>query len=1105
MQSNKSENLTLEEKKKLLLQLVEKNKAADTASWPLSVGQQALWFLYQGHPSGISYNTGFALHIRSAVRPEAMRQAVQHLFSRHPLLSAVFTVKNGVPVCKPSSGMAHFETVDATSLNEMELYTAVVNKYQQPFELTAGPVARCYLFTRSQEEHVFLFSVHHIVYDDGSTPVVLRDLICRYLEACGQARDICSKELPKSFYDYVLSEKIMLTSERGNEACRFWLEQLRQVTALPPLQAYRNLRGTSREKEGQTINFNIEGDFYKKLKERAAQNGFTPFVWLLSAFQLLVHTYTGSNDTLVGIPASVRNITYKDCVGYFVNLLPVKGLFADKKDFLACLQACALAIGKGLQYKDYPFARMVEQAGTERIAGRHPLFQIAFNYLNHTDLFDEEMQLFLQSAGLSVSEYVVPTQESAFDITFELKDNYQSIAATCKFNKDLYEASFAALLCRHYVFCLKQSLEDPEQELRNMDWMLPEEKELLKACNDTAHQQHEALLIHTVFAGVATSYPQQVAVVAPDARLTYRELDEDSSRLAHYIRSKLDGKERVVGLITKPGSLMITGILGIIKAGAAYLPVDPDFPESRIRMMLEQAGCRLVLYDDDRSMPASGFQDNIEAVNFQSQWPLLATFPMHSPDVSIQPDDPAYIMFTSGSTGQPKGVLGLHKGVVNLVKHTNYVNIEPDDNLMLVSNYVFDGSIFEIFGALLNGATLHVLPAQTLFSPPDLFAYIRRCHVNTAFFSTAFFNHLVDADPSFVGYFDTILFGGELVSAQHVRKALPYCKAKGVLKHAYGPTECTTYSLVYPIEDLDEDCGSIPVGKPLANVKVWVLDEHLNTLPAGAAGQLYIGGMGVSGGYINQPELTAARFIPAPWHAEETLYATGDVACWLPDGNIHFIGRRDNQVKVRGYRIELGEIEAALSKHAKVQAAVVLCSRPPEGAAVIAAFAQVADQEPDARELADFLGNHLPHYMIPHQFHFLPAFPLNENGKVDRKKLYQTVRQQQAGQQPSFEPPVTEVQKKLAGIWQEVLGKQAIGVHDNFFELGGHSLLATKIIFQVRDNLGVEVPISSLFMKPTIYAMSSIIEEQQELRVKAPEPELIRVPRQSLVKKSRQE
>lgn len=1104
MQSNHSENLTLEEKKRLLLQLLEKNKAADTAAWPLSVGQQALWFLYQQHPSDISYNTGFALRIGSPVRPEAMHKAVQHLFSRHPLLSAVFTVKNGIPVCMPSSSTAHFEAVDAASWNEEQLYKAVVNRYQQPFQLTEGPVARCYLFTRSEKEHVFLFSVHHIVYDDGATPVVLRELICRYLEACGWAHDICRNEPPTAFFDYVLSEKIMLGAERGKAARRFWHEQLQQVTALPTLQAYKNPGEIKGEKEGQTISFSMEGDLYKKLKETAAQKGFTPFVWLLTTFQLLVHAYTGMQETLVGIPASVRDMTYKDCVGYFVNLLPVKSSLAGKKDFLACLQACAYTVGKGLQYKDYPFARMVEQAGAERVAGRHPLFQIAFNYLNHTELFDEEMQLFLQAAGLSVSEYPIPTQESAFDITFELKDNYRSIEATCKFNKALYETSFAELLCRHYVFYLEQSLENPGKELQDMQWVLPEEKELFKECNDTAHQQHDTLLIPAVFAGVASAYPQKVAVVAPDARLTYQKLDEGSNRLARFISSKLDGKEKIVGLVTRPGSLMIIGILGIIKAGAAYLPVDPDFPESRIRMMLEQAGCGLVLYDDEGSIPASGFPDNIEAVNFRSQWTLPADFPIQGSAVSIQPDDPAYIMFTSGSTGRPKGVLGLHKGVVNLVKHTNYISIQPDDNCLLVSNYVFDGSIFEIFGALLNGATLHVLSAQTLFSPPDLFAYIRRYYVNTAFFSTSFFNHLVDADPSFVGFFDTILVGGEPISIRHVRKALPFCKAKGVIKNAYGPTESTTFSLVYSISDVEEEDALIPIGTPLANVQVWVLDEQLNPLPVGAAGQLYIGGMGISGGYINQPGLTAARFIASPRHAEGMLYATGDVVCWLPDGNIHFIGRRDNQVKVRGYRIELEEIEAAMSKHPKVQAAVAFCSRPPEGPAVITAFAQTAEQEPDARELADFLSSHLPHYMIPHQFYFLPVFPLNENGKVDRKKLAQAMGQQQAGQQSHFELPVTEVQKKLAAIWQEVLGKQTIGMHDNFFELGGHSLLAAKIIFQVKDKLGVEVPISSLFKKPTMYTMSRIIEEQQ-LQAKAPEPELVRIPRRNLVVKSMQE
>ena len=517
-------------------------------------------------------------------------------------------------------------------------------------------------------------------------------------------------------------------------------------------------------------------------------------------------------------------------------------------------------------------------------------------------------------------------------------------------------------------------------------------------------------------------------------------------------------------------------MLGILKAGAVYMPIDIDLPKERIDTLLKMSGCKLIISDNNYYTLQEETSLSVPCTNIKSVWKEIEQLKKPLIDETFSEYDPAYIMFTSGSTGIPKGVIVTNTNIVNLVLENDYLQVSPKDNFMLISNFTFDGSTVEIFGALLNGATLHILTLDTIFKAEEFIHIIKESKINTTLLATSFFNKLIDYNPSFVKYFDTILIGGEPISINHVRKALPYLKKDGVLINAYGPTECTTLSLFHRILNITHDQKSIPIGQPITGAKAYVLDSDMNLLPFGVKGNLYISGKGVSLGYCNELELTAEKFISAPWDANETLYNTGDSVYRITDGTIYYIGRTDFQVKFRGYRIELGEVESHICRFDKVKAAVVHVEEN-DNNKYLSAYIETEDNQLNKEDLSSFLKRSLPPYMIPSKFCFVDFFPLTHNQKIDRKML---VASQKAKSLNLINLPTTSTQIRIASMWKRLLKRENIGIHDNFFELGGHSLMVTQMVSSINNEFKVELKLSSLFKDATIASISTLIDGLQK-------------------------
>lgn len=1068
------EALSADEKRALLKTLLEQREAAASQDWPLTMGQSALWYLYQINKAATAYNTGFALHITTPLDIAALQTALEKIYQRHPILGATFFLSGSEPVCRPRVILPAFEIKELYGFSAAEVHEIVTAAYRQPFDLEGGVVSRCCLFTLAPDTAIFLFSIHHIIYDDGATSVILSELLQAYLQATGKAGLPVGMTTPTPFGLYALQERQLLTSPKGETLRHFWASQVEAMPEIPSLVGYAiQTTGTSISQE---LGCNVPASLYPLLKESARRQGVTVFSWLLAVLQITVSRYTRAGRNTIGIPVSGReNKAYAGTVGYFVNLLPVCMETDNTASFAAHLKRSVQTFSQAYLHKDYPFAAIAALPEAKEKGDIDSLVPVVFNYLSHSAALPERLQQ-QQSGGLAFSQYHVPSQEDAFDITFEMRDDGTQLLGCCKYRAHKYDQDVIQSLCDLFQYYLEQSVLLPELRLDQLKHILPAEMQRLQTWNETTGTYAGSWSLISVFQANVAACKERVALYAGGHTYTYEELDKRSSQLAAHLQTCGVRRGMRIGLLLKRDAGMIISILGVLKAGAAYVPVDAAFPVDRIRYMLQTADCRWLIHDVE--LPDNVVAQHIYCIDVRRQSAVWSLDGVLAP-VSNDADDLAYIMYTSGSTGRPKGVLVKHRSIVNLVKSNRYVDITAEDRCLLTSNYVFDGSTFEIFGALLNGAALFVPTEDELFKVDAFKEFIRTNHVNIAFWTTAFFNKLVDHDPGFVAGFDYLFFGGETVSLAHVQKAFPYCKRPGSMVHVYGPTECTTFSTFYPVNRCGKDMSQLPIGRPLTNVQLYVLDDCLLPVPIGVCGELYIGGLGVSVGYLSAETLTTTPFIAAPWNGQQMLYATGDIACWRPDGNIHFVGRKDQQIKFRGYRVEPGEIVAALNDHPKVQHSTVQLFTDETGVSSLRAFVLTADASLSGIELHDFLSLSLPHYMIPASYYCLQELPLNTNGKIDLAALSTLAKAQDALSHTDAQPH-TPMQELVAEAWERLLSAPS-GIHDNFFARGGHSLMAGRLCAQLTASTGVDILLPDFIRNPTIYAISQYIENRKQM------------------------
>jgi amino acid adenylation domain-containing protein len=1044
---------------------------------PLSLAQQRLWFLDQLEPGSARYNVSLALQFRLPLDVKILEQSLNEIVTRHEALRTVFRVADGqprqhiLPALTITIPVVECGGFDDEGLSNSEFNHFVAHETQRPFDLATGPLIRASAVRTRRDQFVLLLTLHHIAFDGWSGNVVARELSALY-EALSMGQPSPLPDLPFQYADFTVWQRRRLTGSIAQNLLGYWKKQLENVARLSlptdhPRPAAESWRGARQY-------FSLELGATDSLKALSRQADATLFMLLLAAFQTLLHRYTGQTDIVTGTPvAGRRHPEVENLIGFFLNMLPLRTDLSGGLTFRELLPRVRRVCLEAYAHEDLPFEMLVEELKPERHINQNPLFQVTFVLQNYPKFAGK-------SAAVRPGELEVDPLISRFDLHFFMTEENGGLRGYFEYNTDLFDAPTIERMRGHFKTLLQGIIDDPDRPISDLPLLTEAERHrVLIEWNATQSDYPKYKCIHQLFEEQAERAPDSVAIIFENQQLSYGDLNHRANQLAHYLRRQGVRTEARVAICLERSIEMIVGLLAVLKAGGAYVPLDPEYPKERLAFMLKDAQASALL--TQRSLLENLPAQNVRAVCLDEHWPEIARESKENPINGATPESLAYVMYTSGSTGKPKGVEVLHRGVVRLLFGVDYIDLNPDQTLLHLAPSSFDASTFEIWGALLHGARCVLFP-NNVPSPAELGDVLQKHRVSTLWLTASLFNLVIDEAPTVLSGVRQLLTGGEPLSVPHVRRALALLRETKII-NGYGPTESTTFACCYRVPDrLDETINSIPIGRPIGNTQVYILDEHLSPVPVGAHGEIYIGGDGLARGYFNRPELTAEKFIRNPFSGDSTscLYRTGDRGRYLPDGNIEFLGRIDDQVKIRGYRIELGEIEATLGEHPMVREAVAMAREDTPGDRRLVAYivlAQVTSQK--AEELRNFLKGKLPEPMIPSALVFLESLPVTPNGKVDRKAL-PAPDQSRPELERAFVAPRIPLEERLARIWGEVLKLEKVGIHDNFFDLGGNSLLATQVISRIRTALDAEVPLRAMFEAPTMAELAAVISDLKQ-------------------------
>jgi amino acid adenylation domain-containing protein len=1032
---------------------------------PLSFAQQRLWFFDQLAPGSTLYNVPIATRLRGPLSPALLEESLNRLVARHEVLRTTFATagRDPVQVIAPELTLC-LEAVPAT---EERLPAQIRAEAARPFDLAAGPLIRAHLFALGPAEHVLLVNMHHIIADGWSLGVLFGEL-GRIYTALHEGREPDLTPLPVHYADFAAWQQELLGGAEIQAQLAWWQQDLTgapTVLALPtdrPRPAVQSYRG---DRETRPLSPGLMA----KLADLSNQEGATLYMTLLATFQVLLYRYTGQQDLLVGSAVAGRNrAEIEGLVGFFVGTLPMRADLSGSPTFRQFLRQVRERSLGALARQDVPLEWLVEVLQPERNPGISPLVQVLFTLQNAA------MNL-VSLPGVSASEEVpggVHTGTAKYDLVLTVEETDGQSRAVLEYATDLFEPTTAQRLLRHFEQLLIAIAADPDRTVALLPMLTrPEEQQVLVDWNQTASDYPQAT-VHGLFARQAAARPEAVAVVYGERTLTYGELDRASSQLAHRLRGLGVGPDVPVGICLERSPLLVIALLATLKAGGAYLPLDPDYPADRLAFMVQDGQAPVLLTQASLEGRLTAAAAPVRVLD--REWDdLVAGMPETAPADLNHPDHLAYVIYTSGSTGRPKGTAIVHRAIARLVFATNYITLSAADRVLQVSNASFDAFTFELWGALLHGGTLVGMAKEVALTPRLLAEALRRERITAMFLTTSLFNQVARELPDAFNTTGTVIFGGEAADVAAVRAVL---KAGGPrrLVNGYGPTEATTFAVCYPVTDLPDWATSVPIGFPIGNTTCFVLDSNRQPVPVGVPGELYIGGAGLAREYINQPDLTAERFVRTPLGR---LYRTGDMVRWLPDGTIEYLGRLDHQVKIRGFRIELGEIETALGGHPAVGAVAVLAREDGAAGKRLVAYltARPGEEAPTPADLRAYLKERLPEYMVPAVFMVMKAMLLNPNGKIDRKALPAPDLAEGAA---NYVAPRTPLEEALAAVFAEVLAVRPISIHARFFDLGGHSLLATRAVSRIREVLQAELPLRALFERQTVAELAEVLAAQ---------------------------
>ena len=1071
-----------------------------TTVWPLSFSQRSLWFVNRQAPESAAYNVGFAARIVSPVEVAALRQALQALCDRHASLRTTFPIVDGVPVQQISgTSTAVLELHDVEGEDETRLHDRVMADYRRPFDLEHGPVLRTALYSRAPQEHVFLLAVHHIVADGWSLLQLLEELRALYAEATGGPA-VSNARPPVEYAQFTQWQADMLAGDEGKRLANYWRTQMASPRVELEVPADRP-RPPRRSTRGGTFPVDLGEAASARVRQLAKDEGTTLFVVLLAAFKTLLYRYTGTNDVVVGTPTFGRSRPeFARVIGDFVNTIPLRSQIDPDLTFSDLVGRLKKTVFDALGAQDYPLPLLVEQLQPVRDSSRSPLFEILFVLQRFDQLRELEPVLVagrpdacVDFGGLKLAHYPLDQQEGQFDLTLQVIDRSGPLALQFKFNLDLFDEQTIAGLSRHFRVLLEAVTTEPKQTLGRAPLLAEAERaELLGHDTTTAVAAQPATTLHGRFEAQVRRAPDAVAATCDGLHLTYADLNRRANRLARRLRDLGVGRDTLVGLYTERSLDLVVAILGILKAGGAYVPIDLAYPADRVAFMLADAAAPVLVTQRglcDR-LPAHGavtvFVDDD-----------LTGYPDTDPPLLTEPDDLAYMIYTSGSTGKPKGTMLTHRAVDRLFTSTDaWYRFDAHDVWTLFHSVAFDFSVWELWGALLYGGRVVVVPFMVSRSPEAFLELLHDEGVTVLNQTPSAFLQLIQAEGAAGAPRRTplryVIFGGEALELQSLR---PWFDRHGdttpTLVNMYGITETcvhVTYRHI-TLADLDACAGSV-IGVPIPDLRVHVLDAQKEPVPRGVPGEMYVGGPGLARGYLNRPDLTDERFVADPFVLGERLYRTGDLARRRAGGDLEYLGRIDQQVKIRGFRIELGEIEAVIAQVAGVREKVVVVREDtPDNRRLVAYIVCDGDEAAVLESVRKNLGAALPEYMLPAAFVLIDRLPLTNNGKVDRDAL-PAPGGADVMATGDYVAPATETEKAVAGIFCEVLGLAAVGVHQSFFEVGGHSLLATRLVARLRQHFEIEVPLIALFRTPTPESLSRWIDaEAGKDALPAPSPE----------------
>jgi aspartate racemase len=1034
-------------------------RVARGAEAPVSFTQQRLWFLHKLMPESTAFTIVGWFPVTGRLDVAALRQAVNEVVRRHEALRTTFTLRDGEPVqvIQPAAPVS-VDLVDVpcvAAAPDQAIEALARQEAELPTDLERGPLFRVRLVRRSAENHALLFSVNHIVFDGWSLGILAREITTLYAAyAAGLSSPL--PPLPIQFADFAVWQRQKLTGETLERQRRYWTQQL--AGPPPPLEFPTDRpRSGKQQVAGARHTFAVPTALAHAVNDLARKEGATPFMVLLAAFAAVLHRYTGQDDIALGSPIANRTrVELEGLIGFFANTLVLRTDVSGDPTFAELVRRVREVTLGAYEHQDMPFEKLVEELQPERVLGQNPLFQMSFVFQK-------------ASPGLDVRSVTVASQFELSLFLTEMPDGV--ISGVIEYRTALFDAETIERLARHFTVLLAAGVSAPDTPVAALPLLdETERRRLTVEWNATSTEYPRDRCIHELFEEQAAATPTAVALVAGTQSVTYAELNRRASELAKHLRRLGVGPEALVGLWMERSIEALVAVLGILKAGGAYVPFDLAAPRERVAFMLRHAEIGVVLTQERLADQLPGSSARVVCLDVEPSW-VTDTADIASTVSHVEPDALAYVMYTSGSTGEPKGVAVSHRNVVRLVRGTDYVHFGSDEVFVLLAPLSFDASTFEIWGSLLNGGCLAIAPPGVP-TVSELATILKRYEVTTLWLTAGLFHQVVDHGIGALTGLRQLLAGGDVVSVHHARRIVeevPGCR----LINGYGPTEGTTFTCCHLVTADSVRRRSIPIGRPIRNTRVYVLDRYRRPVPVGVAGDLWIAGDGVAHGYFKRIDLTLERFVDHRFDdgRKERLYRSGDIVRYLPDGSIEFLGRADDQVKLRGFRIELGEVEATLTRHLAVRDAVAVVHGTGGDKRLIAYV--VLETPVTTAELRAFAGERLPSYMMPAAFVTVEQLPLTANGKVDRRRL--PPPPEPHSEREAAVAPRDELEKQLVRIWEECLGVRPIGIHDDFFELGGHSLLAIRLFARLEEALEQKLPLAMLFQAPSVAQLAALI------------------------------